>query len=168
MSVFLYMLFHNPVSLLMCEISLYNIIYRMSHKSDSIVKNDENRLYSQNWLCPPLWFDSFLCWVFHSQFQLKSCIYVYWLTLAFTFHPVVPYLRYSLCNWPVAIHYILFRFYRRARSAAAVNWVLVKVNRYSGLKVAKRKENLGTANWPSCWLLLVTLLGLEMSGASHT
>jgi hypothetical protein len=44
------------------------------------------------------------------------------------------------------IHYIVFLFYRRVKSAAAVNWVLVKVNRCSGLKAVKKKENLGTAN----------------------
>jgi hypothetical protein len=31
-------------------------------------------------------------------------------------------------------------------SEAAVSWVLVKVNRCSGLKVAKKKENHETAN----------------------
>jgi hypothetical protein len=41
-------------------------------------------------------------------------------------------------------HYILF--YSRGESAAAVSWVLVRVNRCSGLKVVKKKENRGTAN----------------------
>jgi len=31
-----------------------------------------------------------------------------------------------------------------------------------------KKENLGTANWPSCWLLLAMLLALEISGFSST
>ena len=39
-----------------------------------------------------------------------------------------------------------FSFYSRVESAAAVSWVLVKVNRCSGLKVVKKIENRGIAN----------------------
>ena len=46
----------------------------------------------------------------------------------------------------MSIHYIPFLFYSQVESAAAVNWVLVKVNRCSGLKVVKKIENRGTAN----------------------
>jgi hypothetical protein len=35
----------------------------------------------------------------------------------------------------------LLLFYRRVNSEAAVNWVLVKANRSSGLKVVKKIEN---------------------------
>jgi len=52
--------------------------------------------------------------------------------------------------------------------AAAVNRVLVNTNRCSGLKVAKKKDYRGTANWPTCWLLLAVLLVLELSGASSS
>ena len=37
-------------------------------------------------------------------------------------------------------------FYRWLNSVAAINWVLVKVNRSSVQKVVKIKENCGTAN----------------------
>ena len=37
-------------------------------------------------------------------------------------------------------------FYRRFNSGAAVNWVLVKVNRNSVLKVVKKKGNCATEN----------------------
>jgi len=42
--------------------------------------------------------------------------------------------------------YILYFFYRRFKSEAAVNWVLVEVKRSSGLKQVKKKDNCGTAN----------------------
>jgi len=49
-------------------------------------------------------------------------------------------------------------FYRRVKPEAAVNWVLVKVNRSSGLKVVKKKGNCGQQTdlvvgcyWLCCW-----------------
>jgi len=52
-----------------------------------------------------------------------------------------------LCNEPnINWVYILSSFYRRIKSEAAVNCVLVKVNRSSGLKVVKKEENCGRAN----------------------
>jgi hypothetical protein len=78
-------------------------------------------------------------------------------------------LIYCVLN-PMWIEYIYIYtiFLQMVNSEAAVNWVLVKVNRCWGLKVVKKKENRGTANRSFCWLPFVKLLGLEMSGASCT
>jgi hypothetical protein len=48
-------------------------------------------------------------------------------------------------NYVCEVTHIL-SFYRRVKSEAAVNWVLVKVNRCSGLKAVKKKENRWTAD----------------------
>ena len=47
-------------------------------------------------------------------------------------------------NKSIYLHPLIF--YRWLKSVAAINWVLVKVNRSSVPKFVKIKENCGTAN----------------------
>jgi len=55
----------------------------------------------------------------------------------------------------IYIHTHTLISYRRVKSDAAVNWILVKANRCSGLKVVKNKESVGqeTDLLVGCYLL---------------